>query len=85
MGAPGSLNPDQKLTNKMPERGRAEGEGRGEAGHGGGLGEQKEGGNPKVESGGTGANTAEGGGRGERGPKETLARDPTPGVWGAPR
>ena len=51
------------------------------------LEEQKgarEGGNPRVEGGGAGANTAEGGGRGERGPKETLARDPASGVWPPP-
>ena len=42
-------------------------------------------GNPRVESGGARANTADGGGRGHKSPKETLARDPTPGVWGPPR
>ena len=64
MGAPGSLNPAQKLTNKMPERRRAEGEGRGEAGHGVGLREQtgaREGGNPRVESGGQGPTQGKGG------------------------
>ena len=42
------------------------------------------GGNPRVESRGAKANTADGGGFGERGPKETVARDPTPGVCPPP-
>ena len=80
MGEKGSLNPAQKLTNKVPERGRAEGESRGLAGHGRSLEEQKgarEGGNPRVDSGGAGANIAERGGAGRKGPKGDACKGPS--------
>ena len=81
-----NLNPARKPTSKEPDRGRAEGEGGGQAGHGRSPGEQKgarEGRNTREESGRSGANTA-GGGGGERGLHGTLARGPASGVWGPP-
>ena len=87
VGAPGSLNPAQKLTNKMPQRGRAGGESRGKAGHGGCLGEQKgarEGGNPRVESGGGKGQHSGRGGPGRKGPKGDAGKGPNPRSLGPP-
>ena len=83
VGAPGSLNPAMKLTNKVPERGKKVG---GKQGTARTRESRKERGKHQGRKrGGARANTADGGGRGDKSPKETLARDPTPGVWGPPR
>ena len=87
VGAPGSLNPAQKLTNKVPERGRAGGECRGQAGHGRSLGEHKgarEGGNPRVESGGgKGLHSGRGGG-GAKGAQRGRWQGTQPQEFGPP-
>ena len=59
----------------------------GRMGHGRNKGAQKgarEGGNPGEESGEARANTADGGGQGDKNPQETLARNPTSGVCPPP-